>query len=73
LLRNPNNSNLSDNIFFSKEEQTRPRYTGKKVGRNSKCPCGSELKYAKCCGNPALKNVTLDGLKDKYGDISDDD
>lgn len=24
--------------------------TGKKVGRNEKCPCGSNLKYKKCCG-----------------------
>ena len=23
---------------------------GKKVGRNEKCPCGSRLKYKKCCG-----------------------
>jgi len=23
---------------------------GKKVGRNEKCPCGSGLKYKKCCG-----------------------
>ena len=22
---------------------------GKKVGRNEKCPCGSGLKYKKCC------------------------
>tara|TARA_B100000315_G_C14506219_1_gene554733 strand:+ start:1134 stop:1253 length:120 start_codon:yes stop_codon:yes gene_type:complete len=24
---------------------------GEKVGRNEKCPCGSRLKYKKCCGN----------------------
>lgn len=23
---------------------------GKKIGRNEKCPCGSRLKYKKCCG-----------------------
>ena len=23
---------------------------GKKVGRNDPCPCGSGLKYKKCCG-----------------------
>lgn len=23
---------------------------GKKIGRNEKCPCGSTLKYKKCCG-----------------------
>lgn len=26
------------------------RGLGKKVGRNEKCPCGSGLKYKKCCG-----------------------
>lgn len=24
--------------------------TTKKIGRNEKCPCGSEKKYKKCCG-----------------------
>ena len=23
------------------------------VGRNAPCPCGSPLKYKRCCGNPA--------------------
>lgn len=23
---------------------------GKKVGRNDLCPCGTRLKYKKCCG-----------------------
>ena len=23
---------------------------GKKIGRNEKCPCGSEKKYKHCCG-----------------------
>ena len=27
----------------------------KKVGRNEMCPCGSEIKYKKCCGS---KNIT---------------
>ena len=25
---------------------------GKKVGRNDPCPCGSDIKYKKCCGRP---------------------
>ena len=25
----------------------------KKPGRNQPCPCGSRIKYKKCCGNPA--------------------
>ncbi len=28
----------------------KPVSTGKKVGRNDPCPCGSGLKYKKCCG-----------------------
>ena len=28
----------------------RPRVTGKKVGRNEPCPCGSGKKYKHCCG-----------------------
>jgi hypothetical protein len=26
--------------------------TSTKVGRNEPCPCGSNLKYKRCCGNP---------------------
>ncbi len=26
------------------------RRTGKKIGRNDPCPCGSGKKYKKCCG-----------------------
>ncbi len=26
------------------------RRTGRKIGRNDTCPCGSGLKYKKCCG-----------------------
>lgn len=29
------------------------RKTGKKIGRNDPCPCGSGLKYKKCCGRNA--------------------
>ncbi|MFD0673885.1 YecA family protein [Cohnella sp. GCM10027633] len=29
---------------------TQARTTGKKVGRNDPCPCGSGKKYKKCCG-----------------------
>ncbi len=25
------------------------------IGRNQECPCGSGLKYKKCCGKPAPK------------------
>jgi len=30
--------------------ENRPRATGKKVGRNAPCPCGSGKKYKHCCG-----------------------
>ncbi len=28
----------------------KPREAEKKVGRNEPCPCGSGIKYKKCCG-----------------------
>jgi uncharacterized protein YecA (UPF0149 family) len=31
-------------------ESTSPEERGPKVGRNDPCPCGSGLKYKKCCG-----------------------
>lgn len=32
-----------------------PVKKGEKIGRNDKCPCGSTLKYKKCCWNRGLK------------------
>jgi preprotein translocase subunit SecA len=32
------------------ESKVIPQHTGKKVGRNEPCPCGSGKKYKKCCG-----------------------
>lgn len=49
-LRRPREQNL---IFLSGDESERKnpvRRTGKKVGRNDPCPCGSGKKYKKCCG-----------------------
>lgn len=46
-------------VTLSNEEQEtsknlkRPVASGKKVGRNDPCPCGSGLKYKKCCGRNA--------------------
>ena len=31
-------------------EKNRPVKKGEKIGRNDPCPCGSGLKYKKCCG-----------------------
>jgi len=35
------------------EGSQKPVVKGKKVGRNDPCPCGSGLKYKKCCGRSA--------------------
>ncbi|MDO4460036.1 MAG: preprotein translocase subunit SecA [Clostridia bacterium] len=35
------------------EQKKAPVTKGKKVGRNDPCPCGSGLKYKKCCGKNA--------------------
>lgn len=35
-----------------------------KIGRNDPCPCGSGLKYKKCC--MGKKNFSIENLKDKY-------
>ena len=40
----------------SEPERHQPIRKGKKIGRNDPCPCGSGLKYKKCCG----KNSTDD-------------
>jgi len=37
-------------LMLGKKGQGRFVRIGKKVGRNEKCPCGSGLKYKKCCG-----------------------
>lgn len=29
----------------------KPKETEEKVGRNEPCPCGSGIKYKKCCGH----------------------
>ena len=32
--------------------KTAPAPKSTPVGRNAPCPCGSPLKYKRCCGNP---------------------
>ena len=32
---------------------SKPALKVQNVGRNAPCPCGSPLKYKRCCGNPA--------------------
>lgn len=38
-------------------EKKQPKRTGKKVGPNDPCPCGSGKKYKKCCGRPEVRNA----------------
>ena len=42
--------NIVTNRGEDGEPQVVQRKTGKKVGRNDPCPCGSGKKYKKCCG-----------------------
>lgn len=57
----PNGSNLIDKIYFEKHgiPYTLPGLKKqpikrKKVGANEKCPCGSGLKYKRCCRGNGL-------------------
>jgi len=45
-------SNQRDAVFAGKQsaEVKKPIKSGKKIGRNDPCPCGSGKKYKKCCG-----------------------
>ena len=33
-------------------QASKPVHKAQNVGRNAPCPCGSPLKYKRCCGNP---------------------
>jgi len=48
-IREPGGKTIHDRMMDSSGPQGTVR-TGKKVGRNEKCPCGSGKKYKKCCG-----------------------
>ena len=41
-----------DAIFLNVEN---PQSTSRKIGRNELCPCGSGLKYKKCCLRAGMK------------------
>ena len=45
---------LNLNIVISdenkKKETKKQIYSDKKIGRNERCPCGSDKKYKNCCG-----------------------
>jgi len=36
-------------------KKPRPKVSGKKIGRNDPCPCGSGKKYKHCCGSEATR------------------
>lgn len=46
----PTQANLSDN---GEKPKKKPIVKKQKIGRNDPCPCGSGLKYKKCCGRDA--------------------
>jgi len=48
-IREPGGKTIHDRMMDSSGPQGTIR-TGKKVGRNEPCPCGSGKKYKKCCG-----------------------
>ena len=34
-----------------------------KIGRNQPCPCGSGIKYKRCCGNKPFPKINVDAKK----------
>lgn len=50
VVRRPKLRNISTNLSEDGTTAVTQRVTGKKVGRNDPCPCGSGKKYKKCCG-----------------------
>jgi hypothetical protein len=42
--------NIQSTTNYHMPAASNSSYAGEKVGRNEKCPCGSDLKYKKCCG-----------------------
>ena len=49
------NSEESDSLrneMPPESEEPQQPVRSEKVGRNEPCPCGSNLKYKRCCGNP---------------------
>lgn len=50
VVQRPRVRNVMTNMDENGNSSVRQRVTGKKVGRNDPCPCGSGKKYKKCCG-----------------------
>lgn len=47
IIRNAVRESM-DSVMFRKTRT--PHVTNKNIGRNDPCPCGSAIKYKKCCG-----------------------
>ena len=45
-----------DKHFKGIANKNKPKVGGKKITRNEKCPCGSGIKFKKCCMNYLDKN-----------------
>ena len=45
------NQVIEQTIINGQVIQPVPKRGAKKIGRNEQCPCGSGIKYKKCCGN----------------------
>ncbi|OGH97383.1 MAG: preprotein translocase subunit SecA [Candidatus Melainabacteria bacterium GWF2_32_7] len=43
--------------FIPPSSESEPIRSNGKVGRNDSCPCGSGLKYKKCCGAPRTSKI----------------
>jgi hypothetical protein len=52
---------MEEKLIYHKALKIKRESIKKKVGRNEKCPCGSGLKYKKCCGLCNIDNKTIDG------------
>eukprot|EP01127_Copromyxa_protea_P007250 TRINITY_DN17171_c0_g1_i1.p1 TRINITY_DN17171_c0_g1~~TRINITY_DN17171_c0_g1_i1.p1 ORF type:complete len:146 (+),score=25.64 TRINITY_DN17171_c0_g1_i1:1-438(+) len=67
-MKKEKNQFYSASEALESDDKRKPRYTGKKVPRNSPCPCRSGKKYSKCCGNASYKNITYDDLSSSDSD-----
>ena len=50
LKAEPTENQRADEALPLLSEKTNEASSGRKVGRNDPCPCGSGKKYKKCCG-----------------------
>jgi hypothetical protein len=55
---NPEESDPLRNEMPPESPEPQQPIRSEKVGRNEPCPCGSNLKYKRCCGNPVGPHST---------------